>query len=62
VDGGLIEGQRLDAVPWTFYCLKHEQLRDAATPSGTPTPWQLRVRTSSRFTSTVLIQAINGTG
>ena len=37
VDGGPIEEQRLDAVPWTSYCLKHEQLRDAATPSNTPT-------------------------
>ena len=62
VDGGPIEEQRLDAVPWTSYCLKHEQLRDAATPSGTPTPWQQRFRTSLRFTSTVLIQAINRTG
>jgi DnaK suppressor protein len=37
VDGGPIEEQRLEAVPWTSYCLKHEQLRDAATPSRTPT-------------------------
>jgi RNA polymerase-binding transcription factor DksA len=37
VDGGPIEEQRLDAVPWTSYCLKHEQLRDAATPSRNPT-------------------------
>ena len=37
VDGGPIEEQRLDAVPWTSYCLKHEQLRDAATPSRIPT-------------------------
>jgi DnaK suppressor protein len=37
VDGGPIEAQRLDAVPWTPYCLKHEQLRDAATSSSTPT-------------------------
>lgn len=37
VDGGPIEEQRLDAVPWTSYCLKHEQLRDAAPPSSTPT-------------------------
>jgi RNA polymerase-binding transcription factor len=35
VDGGPIEEQRLDAVPWTSYCLKHEQLRDGATPSST---------------------------
>jgi DnaK suppressor protein len=25
VDGGEIEPQRLEAVPWTPYCLKHEQ-------------------------------------
>ena len=37
VDGGPIEEKRLDAVPWTPYCLKHEQLRDAATPLSTPT-------------------------
>lgn len=36
VDGGPIEEQRLDAVPWAAYCLKHEQLRDAVTPA-TPT-------------------------
>ena len=61
-DGEAIEEQRLDAVPWTSYCLKHVQLRDAATQSGTPTPWQQRFRTSSRFTSTVLIQALKRTG
>jgi RNA polymerase-binding transcription factor DksA len=37
VDGGPIETQRLDAVPWTAYCLNHEQLREAATPSSAPT-------------------------
>ena len=37
VDGGPIEEQRLDAVPWTSYCLKHQQLRDVAAPSRTPT-------------------------
>lgn len=37
VDGGPIEEQRLDAVPWTSYCLKHEQLRDVATSLSTPT-------------------------
>ena len=37
VDGGPIEEQRLDAVPWTSYCLKHEQLRDVAKQSSTPT-------------------------
>jgi DnaK suppressor protein len=33
VDGGPIEEKRLDAMPWTPYCLKHEQLRDAARRS-----------------------------
>jgi DnaK suppressor protein len=37
VDGCPIEEQRLDAVPWTSYCVKHEQSREAATPSRTPT-------------------------
>jgi DnaK suppressor protein len=37
VDGGPIEEKRLDAMPWTPYCLKHEQLRDAATRSSGPT-------------------------
>jgi DnaK suppressor protein len=35
VDGGPIEAARLDAVPWTPYCLKHEQQfeRSASKPS-----------------------------
>jgi DnaK suppressor protein len=37
VDGGPIEEQRLVAVPWTPYCLKHQQRLEAASPSGTPT-------------------------
>jgi DnaK suppressor protein len=37
VDGGPIEAQRLEAVPWTPYCAKHAQRREAATPSRTPT-------------------------
>jgi DnaK suppressor protein len=36
VDGGPIEPQRLEASPWTPYCLKHQQLLDAA-PAKTPT-------------------------
>jgi len=36
VDGGPIEEKRLDAVPWTPYCLKHEQLLEASA-SKTPT-------------------------
>ena len=30
VDGGPIEEKRLDAVPWTPYCLKHQALLEAA--------------------------------
>jgi RNA polymerase-binding transcription factor DksA len=37
VDGGPIEEKRLDAVPWTPYCLKHEQLLEASSASKTPT-------------------------
>jgi DnaK suppressor protein len=37
VDGGPIEEQRLDAVPWTPYCLKHEQRLEAGAPPRTPT-------------------------
>jgi len=37
VDGGPIEAQRLEAVPWTPYCLKHAQRREVAAPSRTPT-------------------------
>jgi DnaK suppressor protein len=37
VDGGPIEEKRLDAVPWTPYCLKHEQLLEAPSASKTPT-------------------------
>ena len=36
VDGGPIEEKRLDAVPWTPYCLKHEQLLEASSASKTP--------------------------
>jgi DnaK suppressor protein len=28
VDGGPIEKKRLDALPWTPYCLKHERQRE----------------------------------
>jgi DnaK suppressor protein len=37
VDGGPIELKRLDAVPWTPYCLKHEQFRENKDPRRTPT-------------------------
>jgi DnaK suppressor protein len=31
VDGGPIEEKRLEAVPWTPYCLKHQQLLEGAS-------------------------------
>src|SRR6267378_413847 len=37
VDGGPIEEQRLEAVPWTPYCLKHAQRLEVAASSRTPT-------------------------
>jgi DnaK suppressor protein len=37
VDGGPIEEKRLQAVPWTPYCLKHQQLLEAAGRLRTPT-------------------------
>jgi len=37
VDGGPIEEQRLEAVPWTPYCLKHAQRREVAAAAKTPT-------------------------
>ncbi len=37
VDGGPIEPKRLDAVPWTPYCLKHQKLLEAASRPITPT-------------------------
>ena len=33
VDGGPIETKRLDAVPWTPYCLQHQQLLEASASS-----------------------------
>jgi DnaK suppressor protein len=36
VDGEPIEPKRLEAVPWTPYCLKHQALLEA--PSGSRTP------------------------
>ncbi|GGH17603.1 TraR/DksA family transcriptional regulator [Silvibacterium dinghuense] len=32
VDGGLIEKKRLKAIPWTRYCLKHEQQEEVGDP------------------------------
>jgi DnaK suppressor protein len=37
VDGGPIELKRLEAVPWTPYCLKHQKLLEAASRPRTPT-------------------------
>jgi DnaK suppressor protein len=37
VDGGAIEEKRLDAMPWTPYCMKHQQSLEAAHPPRTPT-------------------------
>ena len=37
VDGGPIEPKRLEAVPWTPYCLKHQTLLEAASRPVTPT-------------------------
>ena len=37
VDGGPIEEKRLQAVPWTPYCLKHQQLLEHAAQPRTPT-------------------------
>ena len=31
IDGGPIEAKRLDAMPWTPYCLKHQNLFEAAS-------------------------------
>jgi len=37
VDGGPIEESRLEAIPWTPYCLKHAQRREVAASPKTPT-------------------------
>jgi DnaK suppressor protein len=37
VDGGPIELKRLDAIPWTPYCLTHERLLEARAQRRTPT-------------------------
>jgi DnaK suppressor protein len=36
VDGEPIEEARLEAMPWTPYCLRHQQLREAIGPPRTP--------------------------
>jgi len=37
VDGEPIEEKRLEAIPWTPYCLRHQQQLEAETPTATPT-------------------------
>jgi RNA polymerase-binding transcription factor DksA len=37
VDGGPIEGERLEALPWTPYCLRHATRLEAAAPARMPT-------------------------
>lgn len=37
IDGGSIEEKRLEAIPWTPYCLKHQEQFEAANPPQTPT-------------------------
>src|SRR4051812_17763241 len=37
VDGGPIEEQRIEALPWTPYCLKHATRLEAATSARMPT-------------------------
>jgi DnaK suppressor protein len=37
VDGGPIEPKRLEAIPWTPYCLKHQALLEAAARRRMPT-------------------------
>lgn len=37
VDGGPIEAKRLEAIPWTPYCLKHQQELEGARPPRTAT-------------------------
>jgi DnaK suppressor protein len=37
VDGGPIDEKRLNAMPWTSYCMKHQQSLERAHPPQTPT-------------------------
>lgn len=37
IDGGPIEAKRLEASPWTPYCLKHQKLLEAAWRHQFPT-------------------------
>ncbi len=36
VDGGPIEEERLEAIPWTPYCLRHERQKELSEPVETP--------------------------
>jgi RNA polymerase-binding transcription factor DksA len=37
VDGGLIEAERLEAMPWTPNCLRHQQALESAESQRRPT-------------------------
>ena len=37
VDGGPIEPSRIEAVPWTPFCLKHQKMLEEASRPETPT-------------------------
>jgi DnaK suppressor protein len=37
VDGGPIDEKRLDAMPWTPYCIEHQRPLEAANPVKAPT-------------------------
>jgi len=37
VDGGPIEEKRLEAMPWTRYCMKHQSMRESADPPHSAT-------------------------
>ena len=37
VDGGPIDEKRLEAMPWTPYCIRHQRPIEAAHPPRTPT-------------------------
>lgn len=41
VDGEPIEEARLEAMPWTPHCLRHQQLREGTGPPRTPTLYGL---------------------
>lgn len=36
-DGGPIEENRLNAVPWAAYCIRHQTAKESADPTPTPT-------------------------